>query len=746
MYKIVLYGNSHNVVSLYNAISKESNVAILYVIVPNLEEVPESFKLIPKEILKTDLKCLLDVKNEVFAIINVDDDPFLKDKLTQLGLKELKVINGSSAAFIYEVPSVAKSKKDYLKLITDLRNMADNLTLFFDSERLLNEILRGLCSHLGATRGSIMLYDTKEKVLKIAMAYGIDRILWDFIKIPLGEGISGTVAVTKKPVVITGKPDDKYYKKLRKNEDIKSAICVPLVKDNTLVGVLNLANQNDLNAFSTDDLNFVMDAAKVVTDILFASKSFAQFKEEAKMYQVVSELSAIVGERTSLSDKLKKIVGYLKGNFGIYSLIAIFGGDNYIESVATNYALWENRDVLSEHSIERKVFLEKREICFLSQGVEGFLGYLCLPLVDNDLCFGVVSLLNFEKECKEKPGFFRELISQLARLISLSYQKEGLIEQNRRKDLAEKLISELSLLDSPVAFGSYILHNIAKEIDAKIGILRIYDEERKSYVVKDIYGMESIIQKGFFQIDREIVKETGLKNGEIVLLKNISKDKRFVNYSHAIHSFLVAPLRINDQIYMTFSFYNSERKPIGDDFSPSDKVFIEKLFEKIGGLFLELQKRIALKEEEFFDPLTGLPNFKYFEKRVYEEILRAKRHGKRVVLLVGEFQPYEKYLKAYGKKVTDNIIKNIATQIREKIRTFEVVARLNVNKFGVLLVDADEKTLEVIFRLKKLFEKEDWDPKRLIDEEVTIRYGFARYPEDGEDYDELIIKANHIRG
>lgn len=746
MYKIALYGSSEKVVQLYNAILKEKNVEILYVIDPKNSDLIRKSTVIPYNIIKSSLKDLEGEKDKIFALLNVDDDPMLKKEMVTAGLTEIKIISGSSAAFLYEIPANLSTKNEYLKIVSDLKNMADNLSMLFEREKLLSEILKGLCSHIGATRGSIMLFDNKEKVLKIAMAYGIDRILWDFIKIPLGEGIAGTVANTKKPVVISGSPDDRNYKKLRKREDIKSAICVPLVKGNVLVGVLNLANQNNIDAFSEKDLNFVNDVSNVVTEILFASKSFAEFKEDAKMYKAVSELSNIIAEKTPLSVKLNKIVAYLKGKFGVYSLIAIYGGDEYSEAVSTNFTFWENSDVLADNTIERKVFIDKKDICFLAPEGEGFRGYLSLPLIDGDTCFGVVSIVNFEKECGEKTPFFYELVSHMSRLISLSYQKEGLIEQGRRKDLIDKLSAELSLLDTPVAFGSYILHNLAKEIDARIAVFRIYDEDRKSYVVKDVYGMEDIIKKEFFQIDREIVKNTVLKTGELALAKNVSKDKNFSIYSHAVHSFLVAPLHFNEQIYMTFSFYNSEGKAIGEVFSKSDKNFITKFFGRVSGLLLELQRKTALKEEEFFDALTGLPNFRFFEGRVFDEILRAKRHGKRVIILVGEFEPYEKYLKAYGKKITDNIIKSIAAQIREKIRSFEVVARLNVNKFGVVLVDADEKTLEVMFRLKKLFEQENWDPKHLIDEEVTVRYGFARFPEDGEDYDELIIKANHIRG
>jgi diguanylate cyclase (GGDEF)-like protein len=197
---------------------------------------------------------------------------------------------------------------------------------------------------------------------------------------------------------------------------------------------------------------------------------------------------------------------------------------------------------------------------------------------------------------------------------------------------------------------------------------------------------------------------------------------------------------------MVFSFYNCESRKYSKSPNTYDINFMNKLFEKAYDKVKDIYKSSQVFSEIYIDSLTGLPNFQYFEKRVFEEVMRAKRNKERLIVLVAEFQPYDLYQRTYGKKKADEVIKKIGAKMRESIRSYEVVARLNVNKYGVILVEADEKALEVIFRLKKVLSLENWDPKGLIKEGISIKYGYARFPEDGEEYDELIVKANHIRG
>lgn len=743
MNNIALYGSSDKVIELFKKMKEDKNIEIRLIIdeTGNLNKK----NILPQELLTNTISTLVDNKSDIFAVINVDESPDLRNRLNELGLSNLRIISGSSAEFLYKGVEKFSNDTDISSMVGELKGIADNLSMLFDKDKLLDEILKFLCDKTGANRGSIMLYDKKEKVLKVAMSYGIDRVLWDFIKIPVGEGIAGKVLENKKPMIITGSPDDKTFKKIRRREDIKSAICVPLIKDDEAVGVINLSSNSNLNAFSEKDLDFLKSVSSIVTDILFASKSFSEFKEDSERYKSFSELSQILSQKIPLYDRLRKIVDFLEKKFSIETLIMMKSKDNSFEIVVSSYSILDTNEVLGEDTIERSVLINKESLIFLEPERKFFKGYVVFPLMDENECFGVISFINFKNECKVNIEFLKDLSDDLSRLLALVYHKEEVAEQTKFRDFLEEMIAELSLMEEKTTFLNYLLKRLSEALGSVISFVRIYDDTRKAYTVKDCIGYENIVNKDFFELDRELVKKA-IKSKTHLLVKNTKKDLDLAYLYPQISSLIIYPFSVGQDVEACFSFYNKKSNAKILNFSARDIKFLDDIFNKITPLYKELEKKNVTVYENYIDILTGLPNFRYFEKRVYEEVARAKRHNKRVVLLIIEIQNYDKYLEAYGKKFTDEMIKRLALELREKIRSFEVVARLNDNKFGIILVDADEKALEVIFRLKKLFEKMNFDPKNILKEDFQIKFGYSRYPDDGDEYDELIVKANHIRG
>lgn len=743
MNKIALYGSSDKLISLYEKMKEDKNIEISMIIDESRRI--EGKNIFPKGFILSDLRALVDYKNQIFAVINVDEDENLRDRLNNFGLGHIKIISGTSAEFLYRGVESFSEKTDIKSMVLELQGIADNLSMLFDKEKLLDEILKFLCSKTGANRGSIMLYDKREKVLKVSMSYGIDRVLWDFIKIPVGEGIAGKVVENKEPIIITGSPDDKSFKKIRKREDVKSAICVPLLKDDEVVGVINLSSNTDINAFSEKDLEFLKSVSPVIGDILFTSKSFAEFREDSERYKSFSELSQILSMKIPLYDRIKKVIDFVYKTYSIYSLIAMKSKEFAFETVVTNYSLFDSNEILTEDTLESWVIKNKESLFFLEPEKKIFRGYVVFPLIEEDECFGVISFINFSRDSSVTIDFLKDLSKDLTRLLSLVYRKEEVDEQTRLRDFTDDMISELNLMEDKVSFFNHLLRRLSEYIGVAVSFVRIYDEDKKAYTVKDCIGFENIVNKNFFEWDRELTKRA-LKTHKSLLVKNTKKDSDLGYLYPQISSLIVYPFLIGKETEACFSFYNKKGGDKGSQFSTQDLKLLDDIFLRVSPSYKELQRKSVSNYDNYIDIVTGLPNFRYYEKRVYEEIARAKRHNKRVVLLIIELQNYDKYLEAYGKKFTDDIIKKISFELREKIRSFEVVSRLNDNKFGIILVDADEKALEVIFRLKKVFEKMNFDPKNLLKGDVSIKFGYSRFPDDGEEYDELIVKANHIRG
>jgi hypothetical protein len=187
------------------------------------------------------------------------------------------------------------------------------------------------------------------------------------------------------------------------------------------------------------------------------------------------------------------------------------------------------------------VFHTKKELTFVDLENKGFRGYISVPLIYDDRCIGVISMINFLDPLPEKVDFYKELGKQISKLIVLSYKNECMAEINRRNDVIDRAIKSIPETKELSTVGSLFLEVLNKEFEALIGVLRIYDEDRNSYIVKDVKGIENVIKKEFFQIDKEIARKA-LKEKIAFFVKNTRKDKEYSGLYPWIQNFLVYPL------------------------------------------------------------------------------------------------------------------------------------------------------------------------------------------------------------
>lgn len=107
-----------------------------------------------------------------------------------------------------------------------------------------------------ADSGSIMLLDKNDEELSIFTSKGIEESIVKNSKIKYGEGISGTVAKDKTPVLINDRLSCNRIKNFLKRPSLKSSMVLPIKHKDDILGVLNLSTkQESAVSFNTDDLN-----------------------------------------------------------------------------------------------------------------------------------------------------------------------------------------------------------------------------------------------------------------------------------------------------------------------------------------------------------------------------------------------------------------------------------------------------------------------------------------------------------
>jgi diguanylate cyclase (GGDEF)-like protein/PAS domain S-box-containing protein len=142
------------------------------------------------------------------------------------------------------------------------------------------------------------------------------------------------------------------------------------------------------------------------------------------------------------------------------------------------------------------------------------------------------------------------------------------------------------------------------------------------------------------------------------------------------------------------------------------------------------------------DPLTGLPNRMLFNDRLAHAMQRSEREHQQLALLFIDLDRFKNVNDTLGHHIGDELLKQVAHALTEKVRDGDTLARLGGDEFILLLenIDGQYGATVVADKLMAVFEH----PFMIADHElfVTCSVGVSLFPGDGEDLNMLIRNAD----
>lgn len=98
---------------------------------------------------------------------------------------------------------------------------------------------------------------------------------------------------------------------------------------------------------------------------------------------------------------------------------------------------------------------------------------------------------------------------------------------------------------------------------------------------------------------------------------------------------------------------------------------------------LELERRAQV------DALTGLNNRRHFYELAEQEIVRTRRYGNPVALMMVDADHFKHFNDTFGHYIGDTLLQKLSAVFRQTMREIDIIGRLGGEEFAILLPEAN---------------------------------------------------------
>ncbi len=513
-----------------------------------------------------------------------------------------------------------------------------------------------------------------------------------------------------------------------------------------------------------------------------------QTKEYFRNLSSIIEFEEISHDKELLDNKINNILNSIviltNSSFAIFHILDNESGKLHISNTAGDL----KKDILkfdismNEGFITNHVWKEKNAIRIKVDEdarpkfshldnieKEKINNYLGIPIKAKDEYFGILEL--YSKDTDNIYTLEDEYCIQVvANFISIIYKDHILLYQEKHnREQMQKVNKDLKKTQQDLnAFVLRIsnLYKINKVIRSVINldemIKKLIDvigkatESDEVFIfLKDENSYELVLQGcpkeyqasvGFVRIPfgkgiEGIVAQTKMS---IIVPENVINDPRYDSVLDLelkfFNSLLAAPIMIKDKVIGVLELRNGVKK----EYSASEKKLISAITDQLG---IAIENALLHKKTELLsltDDMTSLFNFRFFQQKLKDEIIRSKRYQRDLSILMIDIDHFKKVNDTYGHTKGDFVLRKVSSVITNTVRDVDISSRYGGEEFVVILPETEQRdTMLIAERIRKRVEELDMsDEEGLENLKITISIGVASFPENATTEKSLIEAAD----
>ncbi len=512
----------------------------------------------------------------------------------------------------------------------------------------------------------------------------------------ISTGILGKVYRDGSTYFSNNTAEDKYYI-AREGFDVVSELCVPLIADGEVLGLIDIGSVERDN-FHSGDVEFLETLSSHLSQLLHNKMILEEIQAERDVFSKIVTASQTI---TSTLD-YRKTFDAIASN-----ALDIIGGDS-----CRIYILDDDGETLKP-IVAHKAEHEQKIISATARLGEGLIGSVAAE--------GKIEIVNNaqnDSRAVQIPG--TPLDNQHFMISSLKYQNKvvGAMAVIRKEETPFNE-DELDVFTVFSGVASNVLANskLHDEIEAKRKFMETLLESCPDAItVNDSDGLFTFFSKGaeeIFGYSQEDIlgkpvyeyyeggKDTAREIAEI-----LEREGKITNYSTNIKCSdgKIIPIDLSASLLRS------------DDGELMGAVAVSK----------DMRQRVELEnkllELSIRDELTGLFNYRHFHNVIFSEINRAERQRRFLSLILFDLDGFKEYNDEFGHLSGDEALRDVGEILAKSIRdNVDSAFRYGGDEFTLILPDVD---IDVGYKISSRLGEKISDH---FDGKITISAGIVEY-------------------
>ncbi len=200
------------------------------------------------------------------------------------------------------------------EVLATLAEIGEEVNASLELDEVLARAAALIKRHIDYEIFGVLMIEGDGSYLRHRFAIGYPRELAENLRIPMGQGITGTAAATSHSVRVSDTSKDPHY--INAIDSVRSELAVPLIVRGKVVGVLDIQSRH-LDYFTRDQQNILTLLGSRLAIAIENARLFERVKEQADTLLLLSEVgretSAILDVEELLrraAEQTKRVIDY----------------------------------------------------------------------------------------------------------------------------------------------------------------------------------------------------------------------------------------------------------------------------------------------------------------------------------------------------------------------------------------------------------------------------------------------------